>query len=122
MSSIAALSIYVDDLAKAVEFYTQVLGFKVRSRPAPVIVELDHDNPALVLCQAERRSAYDYPAGTGTVVGIVSSDVAKRATAFKAKGVKLVIETPQPFPGGRYIAVKDPSGNVVELLEFEGAQ
>jgi catechol 2,3-dioxygenase-like lactoylglutathione lyase family enzyme len=121
MSSIAAISIYVEDLEKAVEFYTKHLGFAVRSRPAPVIVELDHDNPALVLCQAERRTAYAYPAGSGTVVGIASGDVAKRATALKARGVKLVIDTPQPFPGGRFIAVQDPSGNVVELLEFEGA-
>jgi catechol 2,3-dioxygenase-like lactoylglutathione lyase family enzyme len=122
MPSIAAISIYVENLEKAVEFYTHALGFSVRSRPAPVIVELDQDSPALVLCQAERRSAYDYPASSGTVIGIASTDVAERAKAMRAKGIKLVIDVPQPFPGGRYIAVQDPSGNVIELLEFEGAQ
>jgi predicted enzyme related to lactoylglutathione lyase len=29
-----------------------------------------------------------------------------------------VVAEPQEFPGGQFIAVRDPSGNVVELLQF----
>jgi catechol 2,3-dioxygenase-like lactoylglutathione lyase family enzyme len=119
MPHIAALSIYVDDLEAAVAFYTGTLGFAVRSRPAPVIVELDHDSPALVLCQAESRTSGDYPNGTGTVIGIATNDVAAAAKMLRSKGAKMVFDEPHEFPGGKFIAVRDPSGNVVELLQFD---
>ena len=118
MPSIAAVSIYVDDLERAVDFYTRFLGFEVRSRPAPVIVELDHDSPALVLCQAERRMKNEYPDGSGTVIGLATADVAAAGESLRAKGAELLFDTPQDFPGGRFIAVRDPSGNVLELLQF----
>jgi lactoylglutathione lyase len=118
MPQIAALSIYVDDLERAVTFYTELLGFAVRGRPAPVIVELDHDSPALVLCQAERPTRNGYPDGTGTVIGVATDDVASAAKSLRARGAELLFDDPQDFPGGKFIAVRDPSGNVIELLQF----
>ena len=119
MPKIAAVSIYVKDIEAAVKFYTVALGFAVRARPNPFIVELDHDTPALVLCQAEQVSASEYPTGTGTVVGIATRDVTEAAKSLAGAGATMRVGTPQPFPGGRFIAVEDPSGNVVELLQFE---
>jgi lactoylglutathione lyase len=118
MSGIAAISIYVDDLPAAIDFYTKQLGFKVGARPAPVIVELEDEGLWLALCQAERKSTQDYPAGAGTVIGLAWTNLEKTATAMKNDGVNVVIDSPQEFPGGRFIAVRDPAGNVIELLEF----
>jgi lactoylglutathione lyase len=120
MPHIAALSIYVHDLESAVRFYTDVLGFSVRSRPAPVIVELEHDSPAVVLCQAEQPASGEYPTRSGTVIGFATDDVVATAKHVRAKGATLLFDDPQEFPGGRFVAVKDPSGNVVELLQFGG--
>ena len=120
MPSIAAISIYVDDMERAIAFYQDVLGFKVRSRPVPFIAELDHDSPALVLCQAEHSTRFDYSKASGTVIGLAASDVAARAADFKKRGIELVVAEPQEFPGGKFIALRDPAGNVVELLEFAG--
>ena len=118
MPKIAAISLYVDNLDAAVDFYTQQLGFKVSGRPAPVIVELEHEGVGLVLCQAERRVPQSYPDGTGTVIGLVSPDVKAACTRLAAAKVALMFEDPQEFPGGKFIALEDPAGNVIELLEF----
>lgn len=118
MPSIAAVSIYVDDLDAATEFYTRQLGFNVRSRPVPFIVELDHERVSLVLCRAEVRTNQAYPSGSGVAIGLAWDDIEATAKRMKADGVEVLISTPEEFPGGRFIAVRDPAGNVVELLEF----
>jgi lactoylglutathione lyase len=118
MPKVASISIYITDMDAAIAFYTDVLGFKVKSRPVPFITELDHDGAAVVLCQAEKAVKADYPASTGTVIGLVSKDVAAAAQGFAKKKVTMVVPEPQEFPGGKFIAVRDPSGNVVELLQF----
>jgi predicted enzyme related to lactoylglutathione lyase len=118
MTSIASVSIYVHDLDAAVQFYSTHLGFAVRDRPVPVIVELDHDGVALVLCQASRRTPLAYSEDSGTIVGFGVRDVDASLASLKKAGADLVTDFPQEFPGGRFIAVRDPSGNVVELLQF----
>jgi len=119
MPAIATVSIYVDDIDAAVDFYTKHLGFSVAAKPAPVIVVLDHDGVSLVLCKADKRTKQNYPAGTGTVLGLSSPDVAAAASKLAKSKVELVVGEPQPFPGGQFIAVRDPAGNVIELLQFE---
>ncbi|HEX9563489.1 MAG TPA: VOC family protein [Gemmatimonadaceae bacterium] len=118
MPHIAAISIYVDDMDKAIAFYRDTLGFGVRARPVPFITELEHDGTALILCQAEQPSPMEYPVSGGTVIGIAETDIAARARELAASGVDLIHTSPQDFPGGQYIALRDPAGNVVELLEF----
>ena len=119
MPKIAAISIYVHDMDRAVDFYTKTLGFTLRGRPVPFIAELDHDGPALVLCQAEKPSPHQYPASGGVTVGLPVDNVVERAAALRKAGVPVLHKTPEDFPGGKYIAVKDPSGNVIELLQFD---
>ena len=52
------------------------------------------------------------------MLGIATDDVAKHAERLRAKGATVLFDEPQDFPVGKFNAVKDPSGNVVELLEF----
>ncbi len=118
MPSIAATSVYVDDMEKAIAFYRDVLGFGVKARPAPFITELDHEGTALVLCQAEKPHRADYPRSAGVVIGIAVDKVAERAKELAKRKVDLIHATPQEFPGGTYVALRDPAGNVIELLEF----
>jgi catechol 2,3-dioxygenase-like lactoylglutathione lyase family enzyme len=118
MTSIATISIYVHDLDAAVDFYTTHLGFTVSGRPVPVIVELANDGVAFVLCQASNKAKVSYPDDCATVVGFAVDDVDAALGKLSAAGVEIVTSAPQEFPGGRFIAVRDPSGNVVELLQF----
>lgn len=118
MPAIAAISIYVDDLEAATDFYTKQLGFNVGGRPAPVMVELEHEGLWVALCQADAPAKQRYPTGAGTVIGLAWRDVDAAVRTLKADGVEVLFPEPQEFPGGRFIAVRDPAGNVIELLEF----
>jgi lactoylglutathione lyase len=118
MAKICAISIYAHDLDKAADFYSGVLGLKVKHK-MPYVVVLDHDGVDLVLCQAEKLAQPNYPAGSGVVLGFPTNNLADSIKNFKAKGVALVHDAPQEFPEGHFVAFRDPSGNVHELLEFK---
>jgi predicted enzyme related to lactoylglutathione lyase len=118
MPKICAVSIYVHDISQGEAFYRDVLGFQVAGRPAPFLVELEHDGVPLVLCAAERATSGHYTKDASTVLGIATDDVAKDAERLRAKGATVLFDEPQDFPVGKFNAVKDPSGNVIELLEF----
>lgn len=118
MGKVCAISIYAHDLDKAADFYSTVLGLKVKHK-MPYIVVLDHDGVDLVLCQAEKPTQSSYPAGSAVVLGFPTANLAESIKSMKAKGVGLVHDAPQEFPQGQYVAFRDPSGNVHELLEFK---
>ena len=117
MGKLCAVSIYAHDLDKAADFYSSILGLKVKHK-MPYVVVLDHDGVDLVLCQAEKPVQSNYPASSGVVLGFPTPNLGDSIKTLKAKGVGLVHDAPQDFPGGQFVAFRDPSGNVHELLEF----
>ena len=119
MPKISAISIYVHDIKQAEDFYANLLGFKVADRPAPFLVELEHDGLPIMLCAAERRSAVQYSKDAGTVLGLATTDVKRQADDLRAKGATVLFDDPQEFPVGVFNVVTDPSGNAIELLEFK---
>jgi lactoylglutathione lyase len=118
MSTVRVISIYVHDLDQAAQFYSGALSLKVKHK-TPYVVVLDHDGVDVVLCQAERPTQSGYPAGAGVVLGFPTDNLRKGIEALKALGVGLVHDAPQNFPEGQFVAFRDPSGNVHELLEFK---
>lgn len=119
MPAIASISVYVDNMDKAVDFYSAKLGFEVEAKPNPYITVLKHDGVALVLCHGETAHTLKYPQEAGTVIGLATGKLTAEVTRLKSAGVEFVIDSPQDMPCGKYIAVRDPSGNVVEVIEFE---
>ena len=118
MSQVCTISIYVNDLKKAATFYSEVLGLKA-AKELPYLIVLQHEGIDIVLCQAEHAAEVDYPNGGAVVLGFKTSDLAAHIEDLKSKGVTLIHSTPQDFPGGKFIAFRDPAGNAHELLEFE---
>jgi len=118
MSRVCTISIYVKDLDEAAEFYSGVLGLKVKQK-MPYVVLLEHEGTDLVLCQAEKPAAANYPEGSSVVLGFRTDNLAESIKLFRSKQVALIHQTPQDFPAGHFIAFCDPSGNVHELLEFK---
>ena len=118
MPQVCVLSLYVADLDAAEKFYSQVLGFGIKEKHPPYIVALAHEGLEVVLCQAETPARLDYPKASGAVPGIATDNLKKSIESLKAKKVELLHSEPQEFPGGLYVAFRDPSGNVLELLEF----
>ena len=119
MPKVIAISIYADNLDKAVAFYRDALGFSEQARPVPFIVELAHEGAALVLCQAESPASVGYPNRAGVVIGIMAPDLDAAVNRVKSAGHAPIHSEPQAYPGGKYVAVADPAGNVVELISPE---
>ena len=120
MPTINALSLYVPDLAAAVKFYRDALGFAVEADYGPELTKLAHDGVALMLCQCASATRPAYPTAAQTVIGIGIENAASELARLRKLGVELVFDAPQPFPVGVFIAVRDPGGNVIELLQFQG--
>ena len=117
MGNVCVISIYVKDLKQAAKFYSENLGLKVK-KEMPYLTLLEHEGVDLVLSQAEESAAGNYPARSAVVLGFRTNDLAKRIKEFRSGGVNLIHSEPQDFPGGHFIAFRDPSGNALELLEF----
>jgi lactoylglutathione lyase len=118
MPTISALSLFVPNLDAAVKFYRDVLGFSVEAEYGPEVTKLAHDGVSVLLCKCERATRPDYPGAAQAVPGIAIADVTKELARLKGLGAELVFDAPQDFPVGQFIAVRDPAGNVIELLQY----
>ena len=121
--SLAAVGIVVQDLDRAVEFYTSIVGMEQAQKidvPDQSLIEIILVFPgsrggAIVLMQytdAEDRSYKDDGAKLVLQVG----DCVAVAEAARAAGHEVTRE-PAEYPGfGKIAFVKDPDGHTLELL------
>lgn len=116
MSQVVSVSVYVHDLDAARAFYVQALGFKVEESMGDYGFKLSNGDTTLVILSGGARTPAKYPGGI--VLGIPTPNAATASEQLQKQGFQLVVSTPEPFPLGRFIAVADPSGNVIELLEL----
>ena len=119
VKSFAVIGIYVDDIDKAKEFYCDILGFEVeRTYEDGCILQLKSEGPTVIIEKADRPSHAVYPGGSQVVLCIDTDDIEKTSREFKREGVDLIHEEPQPFVAGQFMAMRDPAGNVLELIQF----
>ena len=123
---IGLVGIFVDDQGKAERFYTEVLGFKVRtsvpyrdterwltvvSPEEPYGVELVlhlTDEPARAFRQASREIGRP-------VISLRTDDCQRDAERLKAKGVVFVREPARMDYGGMDAVFDDTCGNLINL-------
>ena len=123
---IGLTSIYVDDQDQAEQFYTKVLGFKVKTSAAygpeerwlTVVAPEDPEGVELVLHLADEPArafqAASRKAGR-PVLSLRTDDCRREAERLKAKGAMFVKE-PGPMPYGGIDAVfADSCGNLLNL-------
>jgi lactoylglutathione lyase len=104
---------------RALDFYTDVLGFAVASRTSyPFAVVLEQDAFTFLLAKCDKEAVVDYPHVAQTLINIETADLAATLDELKAKDVDLIHSEPQPCPPGLYAAFRDPFGNVLELLQY----
>ena len=119
MNELPFLTILVNHMDTSLEFYVEHLGFD--------IVKKDH-YPNFVLVQQESflialHCVADIGKGENHVIpGISVQDLVKTLERLNTNGVKVIHNTPQKFFGGMYAGIYDPSGNMLELIEWESAQ
>lgn len=112
----------VDDVAKAIDFYTSYLGFTVRNDFAPAFADVTRGNLRLLLSGPTSSAGRAMPDGTVPRPGgwnrihLIVDDVAAEADRLRAAGLSFRNDI-VTGPGGQQILLQDPSGNVVELFQ-----
>lgn len=113
------VQINVTDMDVATDFYCDKLGFEVLSKKDyPNVVELVQKGFRLVLVRVAKPARIDYPNIAQTLIALQVEDLGATLQDLKKKGVELVYDAPQKFPEGVYSAMRDPFGNVHELIEY----
>ena len=118
----AAIRYLVDDVDRAVSFYTTKLGFSLSERWGKAFAMVARDDVTLWLSGPESSAGRPMPDGRKPAPGgwnrvvVEVSDLESRVGEMKRDGVMFRNEI-VTGPGGKQILVEDGCGNVVELFE-----
>ena len=112
----------VDDVDKAVTFYTTHLGFTLRSSVAPAFADVVRGNLRLLLSGPTSSGARPMPDGRTPEPGgwnrihFIVEDIAADVERLRAAGLTFRNDV-VTGPGGQQILLEDPAGNPVELFQ-----
>lgn len=112
----------VDDVDKAIDFYTSHLGFTVRNNFAPAFADVTRGNLRLLLSGPTSSAGRAMPDGAVPRPGgwnrihLIVDDLAAEVDRLRAAGLSFRNDI-VTGPGGQQILLQDPSGNVVELFQ-----
>jgi catechol 2,3-dioxygenase-like lactoylglutathione lyase family enzyme len=120
----AAMRYIVDDVEKAIAFYTEHLGFEVEMHPGPAFAALRRDDLRLMLNTAQGPGGSSQLATDGRApapggwnrIQLAVDDLDAAIATLGAAGARFRTELAEGR-GGRQILVDDPAGNCVELFE-----
>jgi catechol 2,3-dioxygenase-like lactoylglutathione lyase family enzyme len=107
---------------RAIAFYTQQLGFRVKLRPAPDFALVTRGDLNLILSGPGTSGARPMPDGRPQVPGgwnriVVYVERIDSAIAALANAGARFRNKVEEGPGGKQVLVEDPDGNPVELHE-----
>lgn len=112
----------VNDVEHAVQFYVDVLGFRLAQRFGPAMAIVANDDLSLWLAGPLSSAAQPMPDGSRPQPGgwsrivlkvaDIESDIARLAAAGAQFRSGLV-----QGPGGKQALFEDPSGNAIELFQ-----
>ena len=112
----------VKDVARAVAFYTQHLGFTLKHQQLPAFANVALGDAQILLSGPGASGSRTMPDGQSQEPGgwnrvvLRVADLAACIDALKMAGVRCRNEM-ETGPGGRQIQIEDPDGNPVELFE-----
>ena len=116
----ASVRYLVDDVQRAIDFYTTELGFTVKTSAAPAFADVVRGPLRLLLSGAASSGARATPDDHATAgrnrIHLVLEDFDGEVGRLRADGLTFSSEVVSG-PGGRQVLVSDPSGNLVELFE-----
>ena len=118
----ATIRYIVNDVDRAIAFYTQHLGFKLDRQAGSAFATVSRDDLTLWLSGPQSSAARAMPDGRRPDPGgwnrlvLEVEDLASRVAEMKNAGISFRNEI-VVGPGGRQILAEDPDGNPVELFE-----
>lgn len=110
------------DVARAVAFYTKMLGFKLDMQHLPAFGQVSLEGLKLVLSGPGASGSRDMPDGRRQEPGgwnrvmLTVNDLPALIAWLKGLGVRFRNEM-ESGPGGRQVQIEDPDGNPIELFE-----
>jgi catechol 2,3-dioxygenase-like lactoylglutathione lyase family enzyme len=121
-SEMVSVRYMVDDVEKAVAFYTTFLDFKVLTSFAPAFADVARGNLRLLLSGPTSSAGRPMPDGTKPRPGgwnrihLIVGDIDAEVARLRAAGAPFRNDILKG-PGGKQVLLQDPSGNVVELFQ-----
>jgi glyoxylase I family protein len=120
--SVHGVRYQVRDVARAVTFYTQRLGFKLERQQLPAFASVSLGDSQILLSGPGASGSRPMPNGQRQEPGgwnrvvLRVRNLPSCIAVLKAAGVHLRNEL-ETGPGGRQVQVEDPDGNPIELFE-----
>jgi catechol 2,3-dioxygenase-like lactoylglutathione lyase family enzyme len=116
----ASVRYLVDDVQKAVDFYTTHLGFTMNTN-YPAFAEVVRGPLRLLLSGPATSGARATPADANTAgrnrIHLTFDDLDAEIERLRSAGLSFRSELVSG-PGGRQILLADPAGNLIELFQF----
>ena len=115
----------VDDVEKALDFYTTHLGFAVLTSYAPAFADVVRGNLRLLLSGPASSAGRPMPDGRTPEPGgwnrihLIVDDITSEVERLRAAGLTFRNDI-VTGPGGRQILLEDPAGNPIELFQPAG--
>jgi catechol 2,3-dioxygenase-like lactoylglutathione lyase family enzyme len=112
----------VDDVQASVDFYTEHLGFELRTSAAPAFADVGRGNLRLLLSGQASSAGRPMPDGVKPGPGcwnrihFIVDDLAAEVARLRNAGLVFRNDI-VTGPGGSQILLEDPSGNVIELFQ-----
>ncbi|KRF12808.1 VOC family protein [Nocardioides sp. Soil796] len=122
LADLVSVRYMVDDVEKSIAFYTEHLGFTVRTDFAPAFADVVRGNLRLLLSGPTSSAGRPMPDGAQPVPGgwnrihLIIDDLVAEVERLGTAGLTFRNEIVSG-PGGQQILLGDPSGNMVELFQ-----
>jgi glyoxylase I family protein len=122
IKSVHGIRYQVKDVARAVTFYTQHLGFTLEHQQLPAFASVSLGDAKILLSGPGASGSRPMPGGQHQEPGgwnrvvLKVSDLPRLIAALKGAGLRFRNEL-ETGPGGRQIQIEDPDGNPIELFE-----
>ncbi|MFC2097847.1 VOC family protein [Bacteroidota bacterium] len=116
------VSVVIDDLNKASQFYNQILGFDIYSEnylPHALPLVTDGTISSITLHDSNAQPVqFEYPNSTVSFLVLEVADLDDAMSELKSEGVQFIQDVPLEAAIGRYVVFKDPFGLVYEMVEL----
>ena len=116
----------VEDVQASVDFYTEFLGFEMRTSFVPAFADVTRGNLRLLLSGPTSSAGRPMPDGVKPGPGgwnrihFIVDDLAAEVARLRDAGLEFRNDI-VTGPGGSQILLEDPSGNLIELFQPAGA-